>query len=225
MFDGDADGMLNKHEFKRYLKSINGLETHTNSRDDPAFDDTWLTKCCNLGCAPDEGIGAREFEARLYGSVRHGLLDRDIDAANAAAATDATGEEQPGSDLLLIAEQKRLLAEEQNSAAAAEIERNARAIRRRSAFPTWSADPLRQLQKIESTRQRDEKHSVVLALQQAADRRRSRGSWSVPFDHAVYAQAALKAPRGGTRSTSRVKAVTATTSGRSRRRSDTTRYE
>lgn len=199
MFDLDGDGLLNKREFKRYLEGIGAWGTHSSYLDDKAFDEFWPTECSNLG-SDLAGIRASEFEGRLYGKVRRGLLDRDIHAATAAVVAYAkNNDERADRARLLSVEDKRLAAEERAAAAFAKRQRHAQAIRKRSAFPSWSGDSLCQLKIIEATRRRAQLRSMQVSLQENRDRQRSRGNWSVPFSHAVYARYALRAPKRSAR--------------------------
>ena len=216
MFDLDADGVLNKREFKRYLTCTGIWGSQAAYANDRAFDDAWPLQCSTLGGDPEEGIRQSEFEGALYGKARRGLLDRDIDAAKLAAAK--SGDEQDDGQMSILAEEKRLKAEKQGAAIAAEMERRAHAIRVRSAFPSWPGDPLRQLQKNEATRQRAKCRSTVIALRKTADRQRSRGSWSTPFSHAVYARTVLRGHKHNARIRTSVRDDVVTPTVRRRRR-------
>ena len=80
-FDADADGKLDKDEYKSFLDAI-GCWGRTPFTDLDYDRHGWPLECTNLQCdpSPDGGITFQSFSDVLYGRFRKGMLSKDLAA-------------------------------------------------------------------------------------------------------------------------------------------------
>ena len=83
-FDADKDGMLNRLEYKEFLKSID-VWGRSDAYSDVYWAWTWRQICMRAACAPAEGLDIACFSRRYAGPGRCAMLATDVDRVRSAS--------------------------------------------------------------------------------------------------------------------------------------------
>lgn len=83
-FDADKDGMLNRLEYKEFLKSID-VWGRSDAYSDVYWAWTWRQICVRAACAPAEGLDIACFSRRYAGPGRCAMLATDVERVRSAS--------------------------------------------------------------------------------------------------------------------------------------------